>query len=159
MFAQKKAVYASALVALVQLCPAPFLAEIPAAVVAGIGSSAAVVGSAAGVAGDVENAIHHGRSVPMSRVQKVRRQDQNKLAWQECHDQLGSAHVTFSGPSAGSVLVKGVPSACMTLVTVITGKYDEGNPIPEGSDSVLFQNLSNDDINQIENALKAHPKI
>lgn len=56
------------------------------------------------------------------------------------------------------VLVTGVPPACMTLVTVLTGVYDEGDPIPEGSDSVMFQNLSNDDVTAIQNALSAHAK-
>ncbi|KAI1208925.1 uncharacterized protein F4807DRAFT_461048 [Annulohypoxylon truncatum] len=159
MFGQKKIGSAAALVALVQLCPAPFLLAIPEAVTAGLGGATAVIGATAGVVGDVQNAHHNSRSVPVFRVPKTRRQGQNELAWKECHDQLSSAHVTFSGPSAGNVLVKGVPSACMTLVTVITGKYDEGNPIAEGSDSIMFQNLSNDDISQIESALKAHSKI
>lgn len=54
------------------------------------------------------------------------------------------------------VLVSGIPSSCMTLLTVITGQYDEGNPIPQGSDSALFQNLSDDDIEALQNALDSH---
>lgn len=54
-----------------------------------------------------------------------------------------------------AVLAAGVPSACMTLVTVITGQYDEGNPVPMGSDSVQFSGLSDSDIDEIESALTA----
>lgn len=43
----------------------------------------------------------------------------------------------------------------MTLVTVITGKYDEGNPVPMGSDSVQFSGLSDSEIDDIESALTA----
>ncbi len=34
----------------------------------------------------------------------------------------------------------------MTLSTVITGQFNAGNPIPEGTDSILFSNLSDDDV-------------
>lgn len=43
----------------------------------------------------------------------------------------------------------------MTLATVITGKYDEGNPVPMGSSSMQFSGLSDSDIDDIENALTA----
>lgn len=43
----------------------------------------------------------------------------------------------------------------MTLATVITGKYNAGNPIPEGSDSILFQNMSDDDLQALQNALNS----
>ncbi|RYO86382.1 hypothetical protein DL766_001039 [Monosporascus sp. MC13-8B] len=87
------------------------------------------------------------------RIQQ--RQQHNELAWKHCRSQLGSATFHFSAPKPGNVLVKGVPSSCMALVTVITGKYKEGNPIPMGSDSVLFQNLSNKEIREIQRALDA----
>lgn len=59
-------------------------------------------------------------------------------------------------PFPADVLVEGVPSACMTLSTVITGQFDEGNPVPEGTDSILFSGLTDDDIQQIQDALNAH---
>ncbi|KAI0160015.1 hypothetical protein GGR52DRAFT_576748 [Hypoxylon sp. FL1284] len=162
----KTVVTAAAAMALVQFCPAPFLAAIPAATAAGIGAASAAVSAAAAVGGTVVAAIKD-RSVDVeeeqfltrrgvSRVQM--RQEQNQQAWNDCHSQLTSAHVTFSAPEKGDILVKGIPSACMTLATVITGHYNAGNPIPEGSDSILFQNLSNDDIQSIQDALDAHPK-
>ena len=44
----------------------------------------------------------------------------------------------------------------MTLSTVITGTLDEGNPVPMGSDSIQFTNLSDGDIQTIKDALQAH---
>ncbi|RYP69412.1 hypothetical protein DL769_005266 [Monosporascus sp. CRB-8-3] len=168
---RKTAVAAVAAMALVQFCPAPFLGAIPAATAAGIGATSAAVSAAAAVAGTVVTAVN-GRSVKIngrsvSRIQQ--RQEHNQQAWNDCRNQLGSASVTFSAPEPGKeeskantellqdVLAQGVPPACMTLVTVITGQYNEGNPIPMGSDSVLFQNLSNEDIQEIQAALDAHP--
>jgi hypothetical protein len=55
------------------------------------------------------------------------------------------------------VLVQGMPPACMTLATVITGQFNVGNPVPMGSDSMLFQNLSSEDMQEIQDALDAHP--
>lgn len=51
------------------------------------------------------------------------------------------------------ILVEGMPPACMTLATVITGEFNVGNPVPQGTDSMLFQNLSNEDIQEIQDAL------
>ncbi|KAI0010572.1 hypothetical protein F4779DRAFT_616539 [Xylariaceae sp. FL0662B] len=152
---KKMTVSTVAVVALVQLCPAPFLAAIPAAVSAGIGAAGACVGAAGAVAGAVEGGINHGHRLGRSQS-RVKRQAANQQAWNDCHHQLGSAKVVFSAPSTGNILVKGIPPACMTLVTVITGQYDEGDPIPKGTDSVLFQNLSNNDIQEIQDALNAH---
>ena len=61
--------------------------------------------------------------------------------------------LTFFLPA---VRVDGMPPACMTLSTTITGKFNEGNPVPEGNDAIQFSNLSNDDIQAIQDALNAH---
>lgn len=45
----------------------------------------------------------------------------------------------------------------MTLTGVITGVYEEGNPVPMGSSSVQFSGLTDADINEIQAALDAHP--
>ncbi|CAN8097844.1 unnamed protein product [Discula destructiva] len=162
---------ATALVALVQLCPAPFLAAIPAATAAGIGAASAAVSAAAAVGGTVATAVQAGKSNRLMRREQLAqrstdfedykviaaRQEQNQLAWDLCHQQLGSASLTFSGPSPGNVLVQGMPPACMTLATVITGEFNVGTPVPQGSDSMLFQNLSDEDIQEIQNALDSHP--
>lgn len=51
------------------------------------------------------------------------------------------------------VLAQGLPPACMTLSGVVTGKYNEGNPVPQGVDSVLFTGLSDETIDEIQDAL------
>ncbi|KAI4603746.1 hypothetical protein LQW54_004827 [Pestalotiopsis sp. IQ-011] len=139
-----------AAVAFVQLTQAGFLALIPEAVVAGIGAASGVVSAAGTVTGLVLNNTK-ARSVPRGRA--FRRAEMNQAAWDSCHDQLGSASLHFSNPQNSDVLVEGIPSSCMTLATVITGKYDAGNPIPEGSDSILFQNMSSDDMKALQDAL------
>ncbi|KAI0434846.1 hypothetical protein F5Y09DRAFT_354841 [Xylaria sp. FL1042] len=148
----KTALSTAAALALVQFCPAPFLAAIPAAAAAGISAASAAVSAAGTVAGAVVAGVK-GRRV----AHPHRRQEENQLAWSLCHDQLATASLTFSSPMEGNVLVEGMPPACMTLATVITGQFDVGNPVPMGSSSILFQNLSSDDIQQIQDALDAHP--
>ena len=53
--------------------------------------------------------------------------------------------------------LSGVPATCLTLSTTITGKFNEGNPVPMGSDAVKFTNLSADYFNQVVSALRARP--
>lgn len=48
-----------------------------------------------------------------------------------------------------------MPATCMTLSTTITGKFNAGNPVPEGNDSIKFTNLSDDYFNQVVDALRA----
>ncbi|KAI1808697.1 hypothetical protein F4811DRAFT_548705 [Daldinia bambusicola] len=159
----KIAVSAVAALASAQVGSAAFLA-IPAAAAAGIESISAAVGAAAAVGGTVVSAIKD-RSVdeeqdyikPRVPSRIERRQDPNQQAWNDCHAQLTGASITFSAQEPGNVLVEGIPSACMTLSGVVTGKYNAGNPVPMGTDKILFQNLSNDEINQIQSALEAHP--
>lgn len=51
------------------------------------------------------------------------------------------------------VLAKGLPPPCMTLSGVLTDKYNEGNPVPQGTDSILFTGLSDESIQEIQDAL------
>lgn len=44
----------------------------------------------------------------------------------------------------------------MTLATVITGQYNQGNPIPMSSDSILFSNLTDEEILEIQAALDSN---
>ncbi|KAI9147431.1 hypothetical protein HJFPF1_12451 [Paramyrothecium foliicola] len=152
----KMTVSAVATLALVQVSSAHFLAAIPAATAAGIGAVSGVVGAVAGVAGTVTSAVQNAQN-RRSTSRVYRRQEQNQLAWQLCRDELSTATVTFSGPAPGNVLAEGIPPSCMTLATVITGQHNQGNPIPMGSASILFQNLSNEEIMEIQAALDAHP--
>lgn len=41
----------------------------------------------------------------------------------------------------------------MTLSGVLTGEYNEGNPVPQGVDSILFTGLSDESIDEIQDAL------
>ncbi|KAI1743973.1 hypothetical protein F4680DRAFT_326025 [Xylaria scruposa] len=148
----KTALSTAATLALVQFCPAPFLAAIPAATAAGIGAASAAVSAAGAVAGVIVDGVKNRRADHL-----YRRQEQNQLAWQICHDQLATATLTFSSPMEGNILVEGMPPACMTLATVITGQFNVGNPVPMGSSSILFQNLSSEDMQEIQDALDAHP--
>lgn len=45
----------------------------------------------------------------------------------------------------------------MTLSGVLTNVYNEGNPVPEGTDSVTFTNLAPGDLQEIQDALNSHP--
>lgn len=94
------AVASVALATMVQFCPAPFLAGIGAAVAANIGTISGVVGAASGVAGTVIGGVNGKRDIPPGLF---RRQEEygTGTAWQDCHDQLTGATVTFSSPSAG----------------------------------------------------------
>lgn len=43
----------------------------------------------------------------------------------------------------------------MTLSTVITGEFNEGNPVPMGNDAIQFNNISGETIDEIAEALRA----
>jgi hypothetical protein len=102
---------AIAVIAMVQYCPAPFLAAIPAAVAVGLGAVSSVVAATASVAGVVTSAIikrEEGADELTGEVNpefysRIKRLDFGLgTAWQDCHNQLAGAHVVFSGPSPGS---------------------------------------------------------
>ncbi|KAF7187712.1 hypothetical protein HII31_11051 [Pseudocercospora fuligena] len=164
--AKQFAIAGVAAVGLVQFCPAPFLAamtavEVMTTVSGVVGAIAGLAGGGAAVASAVSDAKgkrkrSEGEVDFFSRINK--RQEMNAAAVESCHQQLGSATVGFQsqGTGTGNVLVTGIPSSCMTLLTVITGKYNEGNPVPMGSDSALFQNLSDESLQELIDALNAH---
>ncbi|KKY39624.1 hypothetical protein UCDDA912_g00328 [Diaporthe ampelina] len=154
-FFSKTAISAAVLTALVQLSPAPIVITIPLALDVGLGTAASCVSAAASVAGTVAGAVKGKRDV--GHPHQIRpalegRQEMNKAAWESCKEQLGGANLNFSADSPGS---DGIPSSCMTLLNVLTGDYNAGNPLPMGSDSALFRDLSNDDINNLQSALSA----
>jgi hypothetical protein len=43
----------------------------------------------------------------------------------------------------------------MTLATTITGKFNEGNPVPMGNDAIKFTGISGETIDEIAGALRA----
>lgn len=44
----------------------------------------------------------------------------------------------------------------MNLATVLTGKFDEGNPVPLSNNAIRFTGLSDDDVNKMQDALNSH---
>lgn len=163
-----------ALLAMVQYCPAPaFIAPVVAAAaeaggvstgtivggtVAGVVGTAGTVGGSVAIENDGDNPL---RKRSNSRIYQMRgTPDLSGLglgtAWPDCMNALKSADLKFSR-TGNAVTVDGMPATCMTLSTVLTGKFDEGNPTPEGSASIKFSNLSASDVNDIQDALEAHP--
>lgn len=96
---------AAALIATIQLVPAPFLGGIAAAVGADLGSIGEAVGTAAGVAGAVEGGISagNGKVKRSNSFTRVKRADYGtQQAWDDCHNQLSGSDITFSAPNPGS---------------------------------------------------------
>jgi hypothetical protein len=148
-----------------------------------VSAAAAVAGTVVGAIKDKKMLARDGAQVIHARdnwaglhAYVAKRQDTDEYgtgtAWQDCATQLKGASVTFEGTGPGGkyqikthcrtstnrisvILVSGIPSACMTLSTIITGKFDAGNPVPQGTDSISFTNLSNEDVQAIQDALDA----
>ncbi|KAI1259717.1 hypothetical protein F5Y18DRAFT_290234 [Xylariaceae sp. FL1019] len=87
----------------------------------------------------------------LSNPTKSRRQAQQTLL--NCKEGLEQATVHFSSPLTGNLLVAGVPPACMTLAGTIFG---DDKPIPVGPESLLFQNIDDADMVEIQAALDSH---
>lgn len=149
-FGQSAVISAVALLGLVQYCPAP-----PVAAIIGWSAVAGAVtaGTAAGIAVGHDKRRRIGKSSG-----KALRQDANQQAWDDCDSQVPGAAVHVSFPQPGSLLVEGVPPACMTLAAVWTGDYGVGTPVPMGADSMLLTNVSDEDIQLIKEALDVRVK-
>ena len=139
------------LVALFQACPAPPLAAI------GIGATEAAT-LAGGIGGGVaagEIGSHHHRL--RKRDPEAAPQDAGlpPVAEQACRDELHSATVTVSSVGNNGVRFDGVPPACMTLTNVFLGQNTaaQSKPIPMGSASVQYENLTPDELNTLQQAL------
>ncbi|KAJ6017128.1 hypothetical protein N7451_000507 [Penicillium sp. IBT 35674x] len=121
---------------------------------------ASCVGAIGTVGGTVASAVSASNSkrtedeVKFGPISRVKRQSYGtKYDWEQCHSELSSSSVTFSAEGPGTIVVSGMPVACMDLATVITGKFDEGNPVPLSNNAIRFSGLTNDDINKIQDAL------
>ncbi|XXH04205.1 hypothetical protein Hte_010619 [Hypoxylon texense] len=163
LFTKNAAITTAALVALVQLCPAPFLfpaggAAATASVAGGIGT---LIHAAGTVTGTIFNGVEHEPEEPTgnntSREQGRKREQSRVAALGFCKNQLSSASVNFDRPAPGSIHVTGVPPGCMALVKILDDKNDPRAPIVLGDDAVLFQNLSDDEIKGIQDELNGHP--
>lgn len=98
---------ATALVAMVQFCPAPFVPAIAEAVAVGFSTVGDVVSAAGTVAGTVQTVEDLTSKVRrfddhLLAYRQTSTPDANQLAWQLCHEQLGSASLDFSSPAKGS---------------------------------------------------------
>ncbi|KAJ5766115.1 uncharacterized protein N7511_003731 [Penicillium nucicola] len=126
-----------------------------------LGTIGGIVGAAGGVTGGVSAAVANSKRevdhIEAGPISRVKRQSYGtKYDWEQCHKELTTSHVDFNGESAGTVVVSGVPPTCMNLATVITGKFDEGNPVPLSNNAIRFTGLTNDDVNKIQDALNTH---
>ncbi|KZF26456.1 hypothetical protein L228DRAFT_235526 [Xylona heveae TC161] len=130
------------LASMVQYCPAP-----PLLGLIGLGADAAYL-AGSGLAG---SAVIAGSS----HIHKRLAPGVSQQAADQCASELDGVTVTFSPQGNNGLLVNNLPPACMDLSTVITGDYDAGDPIPMSSSSILFQGLSDDELNQIRDAVNA----
>lgn len=142
------------LVTLLQLCPAPPLAAI------GIGAAEAstLVGGLGGgaIAGGIGAATNKKKSSRLARRQDpLAGMDLPEQAANDCRNQLHSATVHVSPVDNNGVRFDGVPPACMTLATVFLGNNPAGQPapIPMGSASLQYENLSPDELQTLQNVL------
>lgn len=73
-----------------------------------------------------------------------------------CRDQLSGVTVNFTPLGEGSFKMDNVPSACMTLSTVLIDSDDGSNgavPTPLGSASLQYTGVSTDDMNALQSTL------
>ncbi|KAI1778602.1 hypothetical protein F4818DRAFT_456378 [Hypoxylon cercidicola] len=158
MFSTKHMIISTAaFVALVQLCPAPFVGAIPPAAAAAVTTASSLVTAIGTTTGAVLKGAKDTKDHRRARREQGSKRGASVQTWGFCRNQLGVAHVEFSAPAAGSVHVKGLPPACMTLMPDLTDRYDQGNPIPVGDDSVLFHNVPDKWIEELQEALERHP--
>ncbi|KAJ6121972.1 hypothetical protein N7512_004437 [Penicillium capsulatum] len=181
------AISTAAIFSMVQYCPAPFAIALgPALGMTAAGATAAdgVIASMAGgaIAGGIGKAPSRFRRMPIQLPDGI-----PQYNWDQCKDQLKGAHVSLKGlepkgtqaqkdypeslnpafhaylltPASG-VRVDGVPPACMNLATVIAGQPSQDGgpvPIPMGSDSLQYNDLSDDNLRQLGQNLKANQII
>ncbi|KAI9670536.1 MAG: hypothetical protein M1831_005756 [Alyxoria varia] len=133
---------------LFQSCPAP---------------PAAAIGIAGGAASGAATAVTEKAFGGSRRVKNRKRQaDDDGLAGlnlptqavNDCRGQLAGAHVSMT-PVGSGARFDGVPSACMTLANVFLGQNTEGQavPVPMGSASLLYDNLKQEELRLLQDAL------
>ncbi|KAK5798664.1 hypothetical protein VI817_004954 [Penicillium citrinum] len=117
---------------------------------------AALAGDAGAITGKViESGTYKKRDGFVSRV---KRDDPfanlPQPAGNECKDQLNGASVNFTPTGKGAYRIDNIPSACMTLSTVLIGDNpNEAVPTPLGSSSLEYTNISEDELNQLQSTL------
>ncbi|KAI4276038.1 MAG: hypothetical protein L6R38_005759 [Xanthoria sp. 2 TBL-2021] len=149
------------LVVLFQPCPAPPLAAIgfgvaeAASIAGGVGGGALAGGI--GVAASKSNKDSGGKMMAFKRQDALSGLDLPEQAANDCRGQLQTATVNVSPVGDNGVRFDGVPSACMTLATVFLGNNPQADsaPIPMGSASLQYNNLTPDELQTLQNALDA----
>ncbi|KAJ5975804.1 hypothetical protein N7481_009511 [Penicillium waksmanii] len=137
------------LMGMANLCPAPQALVIPIA-------SAVLAGDAGAITGKViESGTYKKRDGFVSRV---RRDDPfaslPQPAANECKSQLKGVTVNFTPTGEGAYRIDNIPSACMTLSTVLIGKNPSGAvPTPLGSASLEYTGITSDELNQLQSTL------
>jgi len=67
-----------------------------------------------------------------------------------CRESLNGAKLSSTPGGPGSFQVAGVPSTCMALAAVLTGRFNAGYPTPVGADSFKFTGLTNEELNELQ---------
>ncbi|KAI7553544.1 hypothetical protein KC331_g1152 [Hortaea werneckii] len=134
---------AMGLASLVQYCPAPPLAGILGVTTGELLTAGTTLAGSAITAGASAGSK---RDIPAGVSQE---------SVDQCTSSLAGVQVNFV-PQDNGLLVQNMPAPCMNLATVITGDYNAGNPIPQGSSSILFRGLTQAQLQQIQDTLDAN---
>ncbi|KYG41772.1 hypothetical protein M433DRAFT_137776 [Acidomyces richmondensis BFW] len=152
-------VSAVVIIGLLQMCPAP--PAIAAAIAGGV--AAGVLGAAGAICDKYCPDVHTRRAFATSLLAKrglpagVSQADID-----QCTQELNSQYneqglaVNIYHTSDTSVRVDNVPPACMDLATVLTGEPAQAGgpiPIPMGSSSLEYENMSVKDLEALSSAL------
>ncbi|KAL9946604.1 hypothetical protein D7B24_007909 [Verticillium nonalfalfae] len=77
--------------------------------------------------------------------------------YERCRNDISGVSVTATSPGPGSVQFVGVPASCMNLATVLIGDPVNGPyPLPCGSDCLVYNNLSQQQFDDLVAALRAN---
>ncbi|KAI7532049.1 hypothetical protein KC331_g13778 [Hortaea werneckii] len=134
---------AMGLASLVQYCPAPPLAAILGVTTGELLTAGTTLAGSAITAGASAGSK---RDIPAGVSQE---------SVDQCVSSLSGVQVNFV-PQDNGLLVQNMPAPCMNLAIVITGDYNAGNPIPQGSSSILFRGLTQAQLQQIQDTLDAN---
>ncbi|KAL9617648.1 MAG: hypothetical protein Q9160_007565 [Pyrenula sp. 1 TL-2023] len=138
---------------LAQQCQCPPVA-IPPITSAALQTAAALGSAGASFAGAVIGANHQGKGGHhRARQAFIAPPDVPQQEFDRCYNDLSqpATHVYVQGPvSHNGIQVDGLPASCMNLATVIDDDAAGGPPpIACGSACLLYDNLSDDDYNNM----------
>ncbi|KAJ6780120.1 hypothetical protein PWT90_03833 [Aphanocladium album] len=155
----------AAAVGMMQMAPAPIAIPIEIGAAIAGGATAGAIGGAATLCSRYcpgPKAVRGAKFVNMMARDLPPGVSQHSI--DECKDQIkdqfnkNHKSVEISDVDEKTINVANVPAACMNLATVLTGDPAQSGgpvPIPQGSDSLHYTNISADDRKQLAKALKA----